>query len=246
MSTSILVLISSLFPVWGISPDCQNQVQEHGDGKGISVISSSCMQEYKKQALPQARKSAMSDFVIVGAKDLIIVHKEQSASVIAGSNTLLREVSALAVDSYNDEVVAYDRNTDYILFFSKTITGNVSPFRILFNYRLKGTVDIAVDGIKGELYVLNQERREIQVYSRMANINGREGKKNLDLIRKITGISQNVHSLGLASSFQELYLLEDDKLATYALKNTNFQHPLRVIQYPLLKKRIRFLKLSAG
>ena len=210
-------------------------MQDYGDGKGISEVSFSCIQEYKKLALPQAWKSAMAGFVVVGARDLVIVHKKQSASVIAGSNTLLREVTALAIDSYNDEVVVYDRNTDYILFFSKTITGNVSPLRILFDRRLKGTVDVAVDGLEGKLYVLNQDRGEIQIYSRMANIKGRKGRKNLDLIQKITGIPQNVHSLGLASSYREIYLLRDDKLATYALGNTNFQHPLREMKHSMKK-----------
>ena len=231
MLISIFVLIFSLSSAGEIPPDCQNQVHDYGDGKGASEVSFSCLQEYKKLALPQAWKSSFSDSFVVGAKDLVIVHKEQSTSVIAGSNTLLREVTALAVDIYNDEVVVYDRNTDYVLFFSRTVTGNVSPYRILSDARLKGTVDLAVDGIKGELYVLNRDNREILVFSRMANINGRKGRRNLNLLRKITAIPQDVHSLGLASSYQEFYLLINDKLSVYPLNKADIQNPLRVIRY---------------
>ena len=233
MLTSVLILFLS--PVWGITPVCQNQVQEHGDGKGISEVSFTCMREYRKRALPQAWKIGTMNFFAVGAKDLIMVHGKYDTNVIAGSNTNLREVGALAIDFYNDEIVVYDRESDNILFFSRTITGNVSPFRTLSDQRLRGTVDLAIDGIKGELYALNQENGEILVYSRMANIHARKGKKNLNLLRKITEIPQEVHSMGIASNHREIYLLSNDKIASYSLNNIDLQLPLWEIAYSAKK-----------
>ena len=213
--------------------------------------------ENKKWILPHAWKMSREDFFVAGTNNLLMIYGKGNpefvakiyqrlqrmnipaidpdnnpVGVLTGDNTKLEEVGAVAIDPYNDEIMVYDKKSNRIFSYPGSIAGNLLPYRILSDDRLEGTVDIAIDGIKEKLYVLNQAREEILIYSQKANIHGRKGKKKLEPLQIIKEVPYEIQSLGIAPNYGEIYFLGRFKITVHSLKHIDFQSPLRTIEVP--------------
>ena len=192
---------------------CEEEGRKYGDGSGADLISTKCIELYCNRAGHHATIVGKNDsFKISGFKNMIFTRNKDlngnwTTNIIAGLSTELDSVIAINYDQKNEEIAALDSSGD-ILFFSSTLTGNVAPYRILRAKELKGASHLVVDPIKNEVIVLNKNEGSILFFSRLANFKGREGKRNLSLIRSFDGLSEGIESLAISVMHREIFVVD--------------------------------------
>ncbi len=204
--------------------NCEEQGNSFGDGRGASKIQAICVETYKKMASANSnKKNQDGQMLAFGHKNIVFIERpdkkgQKRTDVIAGLNTNLEMIVALAIDEKNNEIAVLEKSGD-ILFFSTTIMGNVAPFRILKSPDLFGATDIAIDTKNDQVVVINNSKNSILFYSRLANINAREGKKKLEMIRKIDDTSGSLQKIAIDEEKQELSVFDqkNEKVLVYKL-----------------------------
>ena len=98
-----------------------------------------------------------------------------------------------------------------ILFFSSILTGNIAPFRILRNKELHGATNLVTDPNKDEVIVYLPTTGQLLFFSRTANFYGREGRKNLNVLRSLEDISSTINKMSIDADKKELLLEESVK-----------------------------------
>lgn len=209
-----LLFISNVFalPTEQELSICEQEAAKFGDGTGKDKISQMCFSHFKKMSLVHASEECLDGkYQVIGHRNLVFIdHKNNSYSlkeVIAGSSTELKEVVAIALDEKNKEIAVLEKNGD-ILFFSSVIMGNVAPLRILRLKELEGATDIAIDSKRNRIIVLNKKSESLLFYSRLGNIHGFQGKKNLSLQKSIAKLPSSTESIAINPMKEELYTLD--------------------------------------
>jgi len=210
---------------------CEDQGHDFGNGKGSDSIDESCFNYFKSIASSTAKKKNLSgDTLAFGFKNVLFLERiNGDIDVIAGNSTNLKSIQAIAFDEANKEIAVLEKSGD-ILFFSTIITGNVAPYRILRSKNLYGSNDLAIDPNKEMVIVSNNSSNMILFYSRMANINGRKGKRNLEMIDSIEQIKGNIVGLAISTKHNELFSLDNNnQVAVYSLNQISTNKPIRNI-----------------
>ena len=225
--------LSSAEPTRQELSQCEKQAHNFGDGRGRDYIPIECYDYFLKLVSPQAiKKSVDGKIVVYGYRNIVFIkdpsYKSKGQNVIAGSYTELNDILALALDEINKEIVVLEKS-GAVLFFSSVVTGNVAPLRILKNKDLLGASDIVVNAKKQEVIILNKNDHEIHFYSRLANDQGREGKKNNSLLFRLENI--HIDFLSVDELHQELFMVSSmsDSILVYSL---NSKLPVRKITIP--------------
>lgn len=197
--------------------NCEDEAIEFGDGSGEDSISETCYQEFKKNVSEKSRKDTSDGLqTVFGYRNLIVIEKKDSkgavtdVNVIAGVSTLLVAIQAISIDEKNNEIVVLEASGD-ILFFSLVLTGNIAPFRILRNKELHGATNLVTDSAKDEVIVYMPTAGQLLFFSRTANFYGREGRKNLNVLRSLENISSVINKMSIDSDKKELILDDADK-----------------------------------
>jgi hypothetical protein len=167
---------------------CEASINEYGSGKGVSYIPSNCVKVFSSMAAPSARKSA-GEWEIIGHSNILFVtHKKdsvESKNFIAGSSTQLKNIKALAIDGKNQELAVL-LGTGEVHVFTLRVLGNISAIRKISHNSLIGATDLVVKPDTDEILIENPVNKKIFVFSRFANINGREGQKRLEVLRTLS------------------------------------------------------------
>lgn len=233
----LLLTLSSLFSFSIYANEfelsqCEKEGRNFGDGQGRDYLPFECANLFKAAALPTAiKKSFSSKFSAFGYKNIVFISdpgaKIGKQNIIAGSSTELSDIVALALDEANKEIAVLEKSGD-VLFFSSVITGNVAPKRVLKAKELDGAYDLVINPNKNEVTVLNKKNQELVFFSRNANFFGREGKKQLSLIRSIENAQGDF--LSIDPIHQELFMLNSTKSSVSVFNlNNGSGSPLRQV-----------------
>ena len=215
-----LIFISS----FTISPLCMHQARVHGDGAGQDELPLFCIDEYKNTALPQAYKTNSKGFVAASHNLIVMGLPHLGKGYITGNSTELEQITALAIDSLNNEIIIYDKESFRLLFFSSLISGNISPSRVYSSDKLREIKDVTVHEKKGEIHLLGTNK--IFVYSRI--FHKKNGKKQPLLLRIIEDIPTDISSMAIIKD--KIYLGRLDRIFVHSLDNFNI--PLGAIKIP--------------
>jgi hypothetical protein len=205
--------------------DCRAQAADYLDEVKPKKISEHCFDDYLAAAsLNSVKKAEDGSLLIFGHNNILFIQKtltpsSESASpkiekhIIAGKHTLLKEITALTLDSSNQDIVVLDGLHGLALPFSLKFFGNVSPRRTLKNNLLIGATGIAVDPIHHELIFSNNSKQNIQVFSRLADIDGHRPSNHTALLRSIEGSLTQItsaQSIAIDTEHDEIFLLDKD------------------------------------
>ena len=211
--TFLCFLISSFtFAQDSVERQCEDQALRFGNGKGSDWISTGCFDHYKKNAY--SNKEHQGPQNLYGLRNLIFVEpssgEKNKVQLIAGYYTKLTDVIDLIHDEKNDEILVLEKSGDIYTYNAKVL-GNVMPMRILKANEISGATKIAVNTKNDEIIALNNDTNSIVFFSRLANIKQRPGKRKLELIRSVDGISTTIVDMDFNNELQELYLLDSGK-----------------------------------
>ncbi len=192
---------------------CQKEGARYGDGMGKDELPLECENHFRMMARPQAiKKSSDQDLTVFGFKNIVFVKdpkvKRGRQNIIAGMYTELKDVISVAIDEVHKEIAVLESSGD-ILFFSSVITGNVAPLRILRARELEGAHEISVNPETNEVLALHKTGQDLLVFSRLANIHGREGHKKLSLSYRVRNVQGEMLSYNLGR--KELMVLNSQK-----------------------------------
>jgi hypothetical protein len=243
---------------------CEKEGTRFGNGTGKDRIPEECLFHISTKTNAYTyRKSADQDFTVWGHKNIISIKdpktKMKSQNVISGKYTELEEVTAIALDEVNKEIVVINQGRE-VLSYSSVITGNVAPLRSVKSQDLEGAVDLVINPKKDQLIVLNPSTRQILFYSRLANSAALEGKKKLEVVKRI-GKVDGEH-LALNVEKQELYVISLERgvilawnLEDFSVRKVTFEKPhLRIKSIELnsheekiyLETEKSYIKISVG
>lgn len=197
---------------------CEDQAENYGNGKGDDIISQSCIESFKKMAATEAMtESKAMKMKFYGYRNIVLIEKYKNnilvSEIIAGSSTELKTVRALSFDEKNQEVAVLDESGD-ILFFSSKITGNIAPFRILKHKELVGASELVIDCTRDQVVVNNKSTKRILFFSRLANINAREEKQKLGIMKTIDASLIDLQNLSIDLQKSELHGFDNSKKST--------------------------------
>lgn len=199
---SHLILISICFSALALAQTsssfdtCIEQGLNYGNGQGSDVIDQNCFDLINVNANDKSKKiNEELKTSYAGYKNIISIHQEGFApTYIAGENSKLQDIQAIALDVVNKEIAVLEASGD-LLFFTTQISGNIAPFRIIKSKFLFGATDLYVDSQKDEVIVFNKESQSILYYSRTGDYNRRPGKQNIELLRSQDNIGINAQSV---------------------------------------------------
>jgi len=188
---------------------CQDQAENYGNGKSDDVVAKECLESFKnlaaKKAIAVNNTLKMKFF---GFKNMIIVEKIKNNMVyneiLAGNNTELKSIIALAVDEKNQEIIVLEESGD-VLFFTTTLTGNIAPYRILKHKALYGSSEIVFDNLTDQILISNKKSAKIYFFSRLANFNAPKDKQNLKILKTLDTSSTDFSELSLDSEKREIH-----------------------------------------
>ncbi len=193
--------------------DCLLIAADYGDGQGHDVIPTICQNFVEQAALPSTR--AQDDvYKVYGFKSLIFIERQLddgriSKSALAGEFTTLKEIKALSIDNFNNEVAVYDAGDKKVKYFSLIITGNVAPFRELQTEKIENITSIAVNPKNGLIVLHKSQEGEVLVYSREGNIHAPQERRFIGLLAHKNGLPAGISSLSF----------EGDDLKTLVIHN---------------------------
>jgi hypothetical protein len=169
---------------------CEKEAHKFGSGLGQDKIPADCIEHIEKIADQRHRTISKDKRVsIYGLRNMIVIKDPTSRikgqNVIAGKYTELEDIKEILLDEKNDEIVVLEDSGD-VLFFSKIVTGNVAPKRILRHESLESVTAIRL--YQDEIFALDSQNNELLIFSRDANIHALEGKKNLSPLRRTQGV----------------------------------------------------------
>ena len=207
---------------------CQDQADSFGNGKGDDSISIECLELIKKNVTSSENISLKKDskilkIIFYGHRNIILVETKNGSStvtnVIAGSSTNLNSILAIALDEKNKEIAVLE-DSGKILFFTTTLTGNIAPYRILQHNELLGASELVVDSTKDQVIVYNDKSKSLLFFSRLANINQRKEKQNLDIVKTINTREMSLKNLTINLKTSELHGINtlNHKNITFDLK----------------------------
>lgn len=195
---------------------CQDQADNHGNGKGDDYISTKCIDYFKDMASKNftMKESKLLKMKVFGFRNMLLIEKVKgdkiATEITAGNSTELSTIKALAIDEKNQEIVVLEEDGD-VLFFSSKITGNVAPYRILKNKELEGATELAVDSSRDLVVLNNKKNKKILFFSRLANINGRKENQKLDIVKSINTDRMDLKDLSVDPIKQELRAFDESK-----------------------------------
>jgi CRISPR/Cas system-associated endoribonuclease Cas2 len=169
--------------------NCQDQAEKFGNGEGDDVISLECQNTFKQLAKPHGYlESKKFNMKFYGYKNMLLIekfiNKTWKTEIVAGKSTELNSIRSLAIDEKNEEIIVLE-DTGEVLFFTTKYAGNIAPFRIIKHPELAGADILKIDNKTDQVIISNSRTRRILYFSRMANSKGREGKKNLEVLKNL-------------------------------------------------------------
>ncbi len=192
MRLLLIILISLPFVSYGTDEDqsvsqCSLASSKYGDGKSKQSIPEICYTLYKSKSSTLARKvHGKSGLEVAGYKDMIFI-EDKKISVIAGKNTLLEDIIALDIDEKNNAIVVLERRGD-VLTFNLSISGNVSPIRVLRSKQGIGSSNVVVDEKKEQIILLSSKAKKAYSFARLGNAFARPEKRNIDVKKETSGV----------------------------------------------------------
>jgi hypothetical protein len=223
---------------------CEKEATLFGNGSGKDHIPEECLSGLEKKTNAYTfRKSLDGEFTVQGHKNIISINdpktKVNGQNVISGKSTNLEEITALAIDEVNKEIAVIDGARD-VFFFSSSIIGNVAPLRTVKSQDLEGAVDLVINPKKGQLIVLNPATRQIIIISRLANIFALEGRRKLDILKRIGNVDGQY--LTMDPEKQELFVIniKTGSILAWDLEDFSF----RKINFSLPPSEVKSVRYS--
>ena len=227
---------------------CIKGGEEFGNGLGRDEIPSDCYDLLKKTAgLEAIKTSAIGKVFAFGHNNIVFNKQDGIVRTIAGSNTQLGEVIALAIDESNHEIAVLDERGNVLIFPSR-MSGNIAPYRILKHKDLHGASDLMINAKKNELIVFNNSKQSLIFFPRLANNHGRGKKKAPSVLRVVRNLV-GIESVTLDEAHQELFILDTAKNRINVLSLVNVSHSLssvRSLDLPTSFKNARKIEYSTG
>lgn len=212
---------------------CFDQAKQFGRGKDKSdqVIDPQCIQKAMNQAATNARGLSESGALqAFGYANVLVVKKLNPLieRTIAGPSTELQNIIATAVDELNNEVFVYDDVKKSVFVFTTTMGGNLAPKRTLQLDGLNGVVSIAVDSKRDELFVALE--REVAVFSRLANKDGKRAENSQTELRRLTGPQtglSKISGITVHSQSERLFIRDANTVSVFETYSKGDTPPLR-------------------
>ena len=240
----IIFITSSTFANESEIASCEKEGTRFGNGAGKDEIHRECLEKFSQKASAYTKRKGLDGkFSAFGHKNIIFINDPKTRlrgqNVITGKFTELEEVTALALDEENKEMAVIDRSRD-ILVYSSVITGNVAPLRMLKSPDIEGAVDLVINPKKDQLIVLNPSSKQILIFSRLANIHAPQGKKKLEVLKRIGKMEGEI--LALDHERQELFVVNAQAGFILGWDLESFE--VRKISFPAVKDEVKAVQFS--
>lgn len=174
---------------------CAHAADQYQNGRDRPTVDGTCLSAYLHAASPSAvRRTDDNSLFVFAQGNMLVMEKQVIASrapatataipttvpaadatvepiskteIIAGSGSKLASPRAIALDTKNNELIVLN-NENTILVFSSTMGGNLAPIRSFTSKALFGATSLAVDTVKDEIWVAN-ENGALVAFSRLAD-----------------------------------------------------------------------------
>ena len=228
----ILILIS--FDLWaedaavssGVLLSCQDQLERFGNGKSDDLVNDDCIENAKRLApIAAIKESTNKKIKFYGYHNMIVAEKiklspkdgRQVDDILAGSNTLLKSITSLAIDEKNEELVILDAKSEIKIFTTK-FQGNISPLRVIKSKMIEGATEVAIDSDRKQIVIYNPKVNAIFLFDRLANIHNTKGKQKLEVKIKIDTQGYKLENLAVDSVKSEVTAIDLNQKKSVSFK----------------------------
>jgi hypothetical protein len=237
--SSLLLTVPALHGVLAAAePDshseCEIQAGKYGDGTGRSRIPGSCFDDYYSLANPAAKRSSPDGLIHAfghgGILYSIIKDPSQgreTRNIIAGGQTGLSRIAAIAIDERHQELFVLDQNpkSGAILVFPASFSGNLAPIRRIPLKNAEKATALHVHPERGEI-VVSFADQGLTVFRIQADIDGRRPENEVTPLAKLPVNTQKITSiqdLCIDETKPEILALDPDKKRVAVLSRDSGQ-----------------------